>query len=460
MPRERSDRHRVAPTGGLVGSVLIVDADVMAAGAHAEVFAREGHRVQLATELGTSFADYDVIVIDPGALEPGDVVDIIRPSAHNNAPEVVLVSSRQDVDIAVAALHRGASDYLLKPVVPQRLRLALGRALERRRLLNENARLRHDLALFAAAQRLLEHLEPIDLATNGADALCAVASGAAAAVWVGDVRASRGFDVDEAELLFHRPSPAGFVEHHVAAVVGLPRFAVVMLLDLGGGVTAAIAFDGAPTATQQEGLFFLARQLSTAFANASRYRDAADQALHDPLTGLWNAAAFSQAVERALSMSNGPLCVLFLDLDHFKKVNDTWGHLVGSRVIVAVARVVERAVREGDVVARYGGDELMVLLPEVDSSIGMIVGERIRAAVAALTMDDVAGMSLTISIGVASAPAATRSNPRPVGRDRVSVVEAADRAMYEAKASSRNQVRRAPNVTRLVDDHGAAHHTE
>jgi two-component system cell cycle response regulator len=432
--------------------VLIVDADGAAAEAHAEVFAREGHRVQLATELGTAFGDYDVIVIDPGSIDPGDIVDLIRPSAHNNAPEVVLVSGRQDVDTAVAALHRGASDYLVKPVAPQRLRLALGRALERRRLLNENARLRRDLALFAAAQRLLEHLEPIDLATNGADALCAVASGAAAAVWAGDVRAARGLDADEAELLFHRPLPAGFVEHHVGAAVGLPRFAVVMLLDLGDGVTAAVAFDSTPTATQQEGLFFLARQLSTAFANAARYRDAADQALRDPLTGLWNAAAFAQAVDRLLSTSNGPLCVLFLDLDHFKKVNDTWGHLVGSRVIVAVARVVERAVREGDVVARYGGDELMVLLPEVDASIGMIVGERIRVAVAAMTMDDVPGLSLTVSCGVASAPAATSTNPRPLGRDLASVVEAADRAMYEAKASSRNQVRRAPIATRLVDD--------
>lgn len=423
--------------------MLIVDADNTTASTVADVCARDGHRVELAMDLrSVNLEDYDVIVIDPGTADPGDIVDYVRPSGHHSAAEVVLISARHDVDVAVAALHRGASDYLVKPVSAPRLRLALGRALERRRLLNENARLRRDLALFAAAQRLLEQLEPTDLATGGADALCGASGAVAAAVWVGDVRGTRGLDDVEARELCARAPPTGFVEHHIGDALGLARLAVVMLLDLGDGVTAAVGFDETPSAHQQEGLFFLARQLSTAFANSARYRDAAEQALRDPLTGLWNAAAFAQAVERTLlsSSSSTPQCLLFLDIDRFKLVNDGHGHLVGSRVLVEIARVVESAVREGDVVARYGGDEMVILLPDVDAAVGLVVAERIRAAVAALRVSGVPELTLSVSIGVASSTSMADGE-----RTLAAIVEAADRAMYEAKVG-RNQVRLARPV--------------
>ncbi len=448
LPRERSDRQR-ASSPGLSGKVLIVDADSSAASSMADVFARDGHRVELAMDLrAVGLADFDVVIVDPGNIDAGEIVDAIRPPGHHDAAEVVLVSARHDVDTAVAALHRGASDYLVKPVSAPRLRLALGRALERRRLLSENARLRRDLALFASAQRLLEQLEPTDLASGGAEALCGASGGIAAAVWVADVAGARGFSDVEAEQLFSRPLPTGFVEHHVGDAVGLPRFAVVIVLDLGDGVTAAVGFHDTPVATQQEGLFFLARQLSTAFANAARYRDATDQALRDPLTGLWNAAAFSQAVDRLLQTSTAPLCVLFLDVDRFKQVNDKHGHLIGSRVLVEIAHVVEAAVREGDVVARYGGDELVVLLPDVDSTVGLVVAERIRAAVEAMIVSGAPGLLLTVSIGVACSPAtsATSSPVALAARTLPTIIEAADRAMYEAKGASRNQVRLAQPV--------------
>jgi len=441
LPRERSDRVRASLAAG---SVLIVDADSAAASAVAEILTRDGHRVELAMDLrGVDFDAFDVVVVavPDGAGDPADIVDIVRPPGRAGPVELILLSTRHDVEAAVAALHRGASDFLVKPLSASRLRLALGRALERRRLLRENARLQRDLVLFATAQRLLEHLDPAELATAGVDALCSAGGAAGAALWGKDVRASRGLSGDEATTVYERLAPTGFVEHHTGDAVGLPRFEVVLLLDLGAELSAAVAFHESPGTAQQEGLFFLARQLSTAFQNAARYRDAADLALRDALTGLWNASAFATALQRLLEHGPSPFCLLFLDLDHFKQVNDQFGHLVGSRAIVEAARAVEGQVREGDVVGRYGGDELVVLLPAADGNAGFTVANRIRKAVEAVRVGGADGLRLTVSVGVACSP--------EDGVDSQSVFEAADRGLYQAKGASRNTVCRATKALPL-----------
>jgi diguanylate cyclase (GGDEF)-like protein len=166
----------------------------------------------------------------------------------------------------------------------------------------------------------------------------------------------------------------------------------------------------------------------------------------DGKTGLLNAAAWHVRAGRALrraERTDGHAGLLVLDLDHFKLVNDQYGHLVGDHVLAAVAAAVRDEVRDDDLVGRFGGEEFVVLLPSTDADDGRIaaaaVAERIRKRVANIEVEvaDVRGPvvvdNLTVSIGGASFPAD--------GADLGQLLEVADTAMYAAKRAGRNTVR-------------------
>ena len=127
-------------------------------------------------------------------------------------------------------------------------------------------------------------------------------------------------------------------------------------------------------------------------------------------------------------------CVLFMDIDFFKRVNDAHGHLVGSRVLVEVGTVLRACVRDSDSVVRYGGDEFVVLLVETNAAEAMIVAERMRKMIEAepFVKEAELGIRLTISIGIAAFPehATTKQN----------LLNLADQAMYRGKESTRNVV--------------------
>jgi diguanylate cyclase (GGDEF)-like protein len=412
---------------------LIVDGDTIAATHLADVIADDGLEVELALDLrAVDRGRFDVVVVDPGAVNPGSLIDRLRSSSWSADAEVVFVSSRSDVDAAVLALHRGASDWLVKPVADARVRVALGRAVERRRLLRENERLRRDLSLFIAAQRVLETLDRTQLAQTGVDVLCDVPGVAAAAIWGDDVRASRGLNDEEVRALLAHARPEAFVEDAAGQDRNLARFARVKSMDLGDGITAAVLTLAPLPRDDDDAVLFLTRQLANAVDNGERLRIASEQAQRDPLTGLWNASAFADAVDGLVAARSGPLSLLFLDVDRFKSVNDTWGHVIGSAVLAGLARTLANAVRAGDVVARYGGDEMTVLLPGVDADDARVIAERLRAAVAAFALPSAPGVRVTVSVGIASWPRHAA--------DTAGLIGAADAAMYAAKAQARNRV--------------------
>ncbi len=160
-------------------------------------------------------------------------------------------------------------------------------------------------------------------------------------------------------------------------------------------------------------------------------------ALTDPLTDLANRRAFQEALEAEVSRvgrHGRPASLLFLDLDHFKRVNDDHGHAVGDEVLAGFAQVLKRGCRRGDLAARIGGEEFAVLLPTTGRLPAALVAERIRRATQAHPLGRTVQAAVTVSVGVSS----TEDPPGPVGAAELLV--RADEALYRAKAEGRNRV--------------------
>lgn len=168
-----------------------------------------------------------------------------------------------------------------------------------------------------------------------------------------------------------------------------------------------------------------------------------DLSLRDPLTKLFNRAYLEESLERELSRAarhQRPLAVLMADVDHFKAINDAHGHAQGDRVLIEVGRMLEKATRFGDVVCRYGGEEFVVLMPDVSLDVAQARAEQIRTNAENLSLNEGAGKlsAITLSLGVAAFPAS--------GTSGTAIMRAADEALYRAKGAGRNRVMAAPDL--------------
>lgn len=169
---------------------------------------------------------------------------------------------------------------------------------------------------------------------------------------------------------------------------------------------------------------------------------------HDGLTGIRNRSAFIERAGVALANARAPLALMAIDLDHFKDVNDSWGHAAGDTVLVETVRRISDLLRSSDHFARLGGEEFAVLLPDCSAEAGQAIAERLRRAVAAKPIQIGGGseISVTISIGlVLIAP------PSPL--TLAGALALADRCLYVAKGEGRNRVVIAPSSDAILDAH-------
>lgn len=191
-----------------------------------------------------------------------------------------------------------------------------------------------------------------------------------------------------------------------------------------------------------------AEQLGLAISNVSLREKLRRQSTMDGLTGLYNRRYFDEAFVRELSRAERkktPCAVVMIDLDHFKRVNDTYGHDAGDLVLKETAKLLQERVRTSDVACRYGGEELVLLLPECDAAAAMTCAEDIRLALSGLLLKHggVPISGISASFGVAAWP--------EHGEAAAELLKAADRALYTAKQAGRNRVHAAGGATPRPD---------
>ncbi|MES2639585.1 MAG: GGDEF domain-containing protein [Myxococcota bacterium] len=234
---------------------------------------------------------------------------------------------------------------------------------------------------------------------------------------------------------------AGCSRRHVVAFCELQEGAPVWLEDLGstnGTYVNGVKLEGRHELVEHDRVRVGATLLCFNLRDdleLDAERQLIQLATIDPLTGLMNRGAFDQALDREFDRAvryGRPVSLLLVDVDHFKVVNDTWGHPVGDRVLAQIAHALRGCLRNVDVAGRYGGEEFAILLTETTADGAAVAGERVRHAIGALDMavgDD--PVKVTASVGVVTWS--------PLFGSPAELVAAADRTLYRAKNSGRNR---------------------
>jgi diguanylate cyclase (GGDEF)-like protein len=161
----------------------------------------------------------------------------------------------------------------------------------------------------------------------------------------------------------------------------------------------------------------------------------AERAATDDLTGIANHRALLAAARRDCALAartSQPIALILADVDHFKNVNDTYGHPTGDAVLRGVAKIIRDKARDTDVVARYGGEEFAIIMPETDAQGARVIAERIREAVKAEVFQTEMGpLKVTLSLGIATGP--------DHGYEKQHLIDLSDQCLYHAKRHGRNQ---------------------
>ncbi|MEZ4598710.1 MAG: diguanylate cyclase [Syntrophotaleaceae bacterium] len=447
-------------------NILVVDDELFFRRLYTKLLQQDGLNIESASSGAEAMkrirqGDIDLVVTDL-VMPDMDGMEVLRQTrALSNPPDVIMATGNATIETAIQALKNGARDYLIKPFNPEKLRHLVRTCLEQRHLLNENQLLKRQINLFQQGQNLatLLNIQELfeatlqaifrEIDTNRGLAFLVHEDATAQMLAFEEVDESLAYRlagelipvmqyIKELKVLVDSELPKGVVlPPHTHSLCLLPlkhEQTTVGLLVLfnrpGSSFSQPLPLDN---------LQFLLEQASLGLGNAFHYKDVRKLIYIDDLTGLHNFRYLDLILDQEILRAERyklEFSVVFIDLDHFKEINDTRGHLAGSEALKETAAVLKKSVREADILFRYGGDEFTGFLAETGAEGAAIVAERIRRSIEQHIFFAESGnpTHLTATIGYATFPGDAKSKQE--------IIDLADQAMYYGK-KLRNVVRGA-----------------
>ena len=449
--------------------ILIVEDDSFFRHVFSDLLLEQGYEVDTACSgeeaLSMLSCNNYMVVITDLVLPDISGLDILsRVKDADASIDVIMVTGHANMETAIFALKNGARDYLIKPINPEELKHAVALSLEQRRLLDENLELKKQINLFQVSQAIANCQEQDRVHKLIFDALAKEACVSRGLGFFSEEEALlelkeiKGFSEETGgklgELLSRQVNSAGSNEGSFFLLNKFPPSQDVpdqvhdlketlILFIRSKHVLQGVIYlfnepgQNFPGYLNFRNLHYLLEQSSLALENAGRFAKAKNMLNIDELTGLFNYRYLDITLEREVKRAErhaASLSVLFVDLDFFKNVNDSHGHLVGSRLLGEVGALLKKSVREEDTVIRYGGDEYTLILVETGIQGAMAVAERIRKTIESHVFFAAEGLNIkiTASFGCASFPEDART--------KTGLLELADQAMYRGKAMGKNRV--------------------
>lgn len=450
--------------------ILVVEDDTFSRTVFSDLLREEGYDVVCAASAQQALLlldreEFQVVVTDLVMPDMNGLDLLSRVKQHDPAIEVIMVTGHANMETAISALKAGARDYLVKPINHDEFKHTVALCLEQRRLLDENFELKTLVNLFQVSQTIANC---IDLERLYALILDNVAKEVGVTRGIAcfqdqDLLAfkeSRGLDEEIAKplvdvILRHYPwqegKPGGFIllnnflpkaeQRGGLATLELKDALLLFIKSRTAFLGVVILFNDPdkpfPAEINYRNLSFLLDQSSLALENAHRYSRAKELLNVDELTGLYNYRYLDIALEheiRRCERFGSGFSVVFLDIDLLKQVNDSHGHMTGSKILKEMGALLKRSVREVDVLIRYGGDEFTLILVETSQEGTAAVADRIRKSVEEnlFLTDEGLNLQVTVSLGYACYPQDTKSKHE--------LLEMADQAMYHSKFCGKNRV--------------------
>ncbi|APG27411.1 hypothetical protein A7E78_05885 [Syntrophotalea acetylenivorans] len=450
-------------------TILVVDEELSFRRFFAEVLNEDEYEVETVASVELALARVAQggisIVVTELVLSGIDGQEVLRQCrARNNPPEVIFTTDHNNAETVIQALKNGAYGYLLKPFDPEELRHLLRSCLEQRRLGYENTQLKRQIDLFQKGQNLASLLDIEQLFDEALQALLHEVDGGRGMAFlpaencVSQVVALSDLTENEALPLAHALLP--FLEglkdfrllqgDELPTDLPLPQGTRSMcLLPLhyqkrieGVLVLLNRAEEDFRQPLPRRNLLFLLEQVALGFSNACRYKDVRRLIHTDDLTGLHNYRYLQMILDQEIHRAERyglEFSLVFIDIDRFKLINDSRGHLAGSQALKEVADLLRQSVREADILFRYGGDEFTGFLAETGPEGAAIVAERIRRNIEqhSFFAESDNPAQLTATVGYATFPIDSS--------DHQGIIDLADRAMYIGK-KVRNVVRSAQEL--------------